>query len=124
LKEMHLEARKTIKKMGRCSNCKQTKERALLMVCGIVDAESISIVRGRVKWHSGLSTSAFVTPMSELIKNNRQRAELCLVCRWNYGNGRKYLPSLRILSCCVQCIAKSQWMRELGCISPEGKCGM
>ena len=33
LKEMHLEARKTMPKMGKCYHCKVEKERALLMVC-------------------------------------------------------------------------------------------
>ena len=33
LKRMHLEARKTLPKVGMCYNCKETKERALLSVC-------------------------------------------------------------------------------------------
>ena len=33
-KEIHIEARKNLGKMGFCSNCRQTKERAMLMVCG------------------------------------------------------------------------------------------
>jgi len=33
LKKMHLEARKTIPKMGKCDHCGVVKERALLMVC-------------------------------------------------------------------------------------------
>ena len=33
LKDMHLEARKTLPKTGVCYHCKQVKERALLMVC-------------------------------------------------------------------------------------------
>jgi len=34
LKKMHLEARKTLPKLGACGNCDATKERSLLMVCG------------------------------------------------------------------------------------------
>lgn len=34
LKHMHLVARETLRKMGQCSHCGVTKERALLMVCG------------------------------------------------------------------------------------------
>jgi len=33
LKKMHLEARKTVPKMGKCDHCGVVKERALLMVC-------------------------------------------------------------------------------------------
>ena len=33
LKEMHLEARKTLPKTGVCNHCEQEKERSLLMVC-------------------------------------------------------------------------------------------
>ena len=33
LKKMHLEARKTQPKLGLCENCKEVKERRLLMVC-------------------------------------------------------------------------------------------
>lgn len=33
-KEIHIEARKNLGKMGFCSNCRQTKERAMLMVSG------------------------------------------------------------------------------------------
>ena len=33
LKKMHLEARKTLPKLGECSHCKERKERSLLMVC-------------------------------------------------------------------------------------------
>ena len=33
LKAMHLEARKTLPKLGECYHCKEKKERALLMVC-------------------------------------------------------------------------------------------
>ena len=34
LKGMHLEARKTLPKLGKCYHCKLVKERAMLMVCG------------------------------------------------------------------------------------------
>ena len=33
LKKMHLEARETLPKMGKCFHCHEVKERALLMVC-------------------------------------------------------------------------------------------
>ena len=33
LKDMHLEARKTLRKVGACENCGQIKDRALLSVC-------------------------------------------------------------------------------------------
>ena len=33
LKRMHLEARKTFPKLGKCTHCKEVKERRLLMVC-------------------------------------------------------------------------------------------
>ena len=33
-KRMHLEARKTVPKLGKCYHCKLVKERAMLMVCG------------------------------------------------------------------------------------------
>ena len=34
LKRMHLEARKTLPKLGQCMHCNEVKERSLLMVCG------------------------------------------------------------------------------------------
>ena len=39
LKKMHLEARKTIPKVGKCFHCKVVKERALLSVCNICMVE-------------------------------------------------------------------------------------
>ena len=47
LKKMHLGARKALKKMGQCSNCKNRKERALLMLCGRCRVNQY--VRGLVK---------------------------------------------------------------------------